>query len=346
MKYPLIVAITLTAMSAISTAQAPSMHRTMATQPVTNQTRATSTNPAFTQLQLAKAAQKMGQHAVMWKHLDLCLKKLPAGQDAPIAGQLRNFLAQLEPLLLDSKLHQARTKTRVKALLQPVKVGQQRSKAAAIRELLVREPRADAVLREHARKDASHARRLMALAAIDRRSGESNHRFVLRTAVVDHSEHVRKKVIELVRTNATDIDVLYVASGLGHRSARVRMRTADALGSLGRKSAIDLLVKAGPVAAAGLASDSGGTKTRGHVAFLTQTSYIRDFNVEVASAAFVADPKVDVMQEGSVLDATVMSMQQQRTIRRYYQRALRQLSGKDPGRDVTKWAQKMKKARK
>ena len=124
------------------------------------------------------------------------------------------------------------------------------------------------------------------------------------------------------------------------------MRTADALGSLGRKSAIDLLVKAGPVAAAGLASDSGGTKTRGHVAFLTQTSYIRDFNVEVASAAFVADPKVDVMQEGSVLDATVMSMQQQRTIRRYYQRALRQLSGKDPGRDVTKWAQKMKKARK
>ncbi|MFT4513743.1 MAG: hypothetical protein ACI91B_002449 [Planctomycetota bacterium] len=338
MKQSLLVAITLTAMSAPSMAQAASM------QPAAKQTRAVAINPSFTQLQLAKAAHKKGQHAVMWQHLNLCIKKLPVDQEAPIAGQLRDFLVQLEPLLIDSDLRQARTKTRVKALLQPIKVGQQRSKAAAIRELLIREPRADAVLRGHARKNASHARRLMALQAIDRRPGESNHRFVLRTAVVDRSEHVRKKVIDLVRVDATDNDVLYVASGLGHSSAKVRMRTADALGSLGRKSAIDLLVKAGPVAAVGLASSSGGTKTRGHVAFLTQTSYIRDFDVEVASAAFIADPKVDVMQEGAVLDATVMGVQQQRTIRRYYRRALRQLAGKDPGRDVTKWAQKMAQA--
>lgn len=335
MKHTLLVAITLASMSAPSVAQAPSIQATA------KQTRAASSNPAFTQLQLARAAHKKTQHAVMWQHLDLCIKKLPTNQAGPVVGQLRRFLAKLEPLLIDSDLHQARTKTRIKALLQPVKVGQQRSKSAAIRELLAREPRADAVLREHARNNASHARRLMALAAIDRRPGESNHRFVLRTAVIDRSEHVRKKVLDLVRVGATDNDVLYLASGLGHSSVRVRTRTATALGSLGRKNAIKLLVKAGPVAAAGLASDSGGTKTRGHVAFLTQTSYIRDFNVEVASAAFIADPQVDVIQEGSVLDATVMGVEHQRTIRRYYRRALKQLSGKDPGRDVTKWAQKM-----
>lgn len=362
MKPTLLIAITLAAAPASTTAQ----------------TEATGAkkDPAATQLELARTAHEKHQHAVMWKHLDLCLKKLPAAGErpsvgapaskdsaskdsasketasketackAPLRAQLATFLRQLEPLLIDPNLHQARTKTRVQALLQPVKVGQRRSKSAAIEEILVHEQNADAVLREHARKNGSHARRLMALAALERRGSDANHRFVMRTAVLDRSEHVRKKVIDILRPGATDRDVYYLATGLGHSSAKVRMRTADALGNLGRKSAIDLLVKAGPTAATGLASDASGTQTRGHVAFLNQRSYIRDFSVEVASAAFIADPQVDVLQEGAVLDATVMGVQQVRTIRKYYRRALKQLSGTDPGRDVTKWARKMARARK
>ena len=41
---------------------------------------------------------------------------------------------------------------------------------------------------------------------------------------------------------------------------------------------------------------------RGHVAVTNQTTYVRDFDVEVAQAAFIADPKVDVVQDGLVLD--------------------------------------------
>lgn len=41
---------------------------------------------------------------------------------------------------------------------------------------------------------------------------------------------------------------------------------------------------------------------RANVAVINQTSYIRDFDVEVAQAAFIADPKVDVIQDGIVLD--------------------------------------------
>lgn len=41
---------------------------------------------------------------------------------------------------------------------------------------------------------------------------------------------------------------------------------------------------------------------RGHVAVINQTTYVRDFDVEVAQAAFIADPKVDVIQDGIVLD--------------------------------------------
>ena len=38
------------------------------------------------------------------------------------------------------------------------------------------------------------------------------------------------------------------------------------------------------------------------VAVINQTAYVRDFDVEVAQAAFIADPKVDVIQDGLVLE--------------------------------------------
>src|SRR5690606_28489162 len=178
--------------------------------------------------------------------------------------------ATLEPLLLRDDLCQATTSTRVAALLEPATQNQQRSKAAAREELLVREPGADAALRQHARSHPNQACRLLALAAIERRPATGNHQFVLRTAAVDRSEIVRKNVIDIVRARATDDDVQYLAAGLAHSASKVRTRTAVALGRLGKPSAIEHLVKAGPVAAVGLASGGDGTQTRGHVAFLTQ----------------------------------------------------------------------------
>lgn len=305
-------------------------------------TRTTIVNRSFTHLQLAKAASKDGNLAEMWQQLDRSLKALPQDRETPVGRQLRDFLATTEAHFLGSNSRQMTHTLRVEALLLHARQNHQPSKAAAIIELLTREPRVDASLQKHARNNSSADRRLAALAAIYRRPGDDNRSFVLRTAVVDRSKTVRKDVLDIVRPSADRADVDYLASGLGHRSPKVRMRTAQALGNLGHKGAIDLLVRAGPVAALGLA-DGGGATTRAHVAFLRQTSYIRDFDVEVASAAFIADPKVDVLQEGSVLDATVMGVSVQRTIRRYYQRALKQLSGKDPGKDVSKWAAKMAK---
>ena len=42
--------------------------------------------------------------------------------------------------------------------------------------------------------------------------------------------------------------------------------------------------------------------TRAHMQALRHTSYIRDFNVEIAQAAAVANPEVDVVRDGVVLD--------------------------------------------
>lgn len=41
---------------------------------------------------------------------------------------------------------------------------------------------------------------------------------------------------------------------------------------------------------------------RAHVAIINQTSFVRDYEVEVAQASFIADPKVDVIQDGVALD--------------------------------------------
>lgn len=41
---------------------------------------------------------------------------------------------------------------------------------------------------------------------------------------------------------------------------------------------------------------------RAHVAVINQTSYVKDYEVEVAQASFIADPKVDVIQDGLALD--------------------------------------------
>ena len=41
---------------------------------------------------------------------------------------------------------------------------------------------------------------------------------------------------------------------------------------------------------------------RANISVINQTSYIKDFAVEVATASFIADPEVDVIQDGVVLD--------------------------------------------
>ena len=119
----------------------------------------------------------------------------------------------------------------------------------------------------------------------------------------------------------------------------MRERTAEALGTIGHEAAVALLVQAGPHAAAGLrraAGDAGAS--RGHIAFLNQQAYIRDFDVEVAQASFIADPQIDVLQSGTVLDVTVIGVTEIRKIVYAYRGALKLLTRHDPGPDPRAWS--------
>ncbi|MCR9247953.1 MAG: hypothetical protein NXI31_23225 [bacterium] len=308
---------------------------------------------AFSFLQLAIRAHSYGLSPEMWRNLETAIKKHnDAAQrqqaSAALGRQLHKFLASLESEILPLKWRSANTQTRVRKLVQQVKLTNQRAKLLAIREILTREPNADAALRKEARRNTLPYRRIAALEALAQRARneqargqQQQYRFVLRTAILDGDQTVRKAAMRIAREHEQDTtdSVHYLAGGLVHKLAKVRIRTAEAFAELGHPEAVKQLVLAGPSAAAGLvANGGGGGGTRGHIAILTQQAYIRDFDVEVAQAAFIADPKVDVLQSGTVLDVTVAGVFEERVIVRAYRKAIRRLAQSTPPRKTSDWA--------
>ena len=88
---------------------------------------------------------------------------------------------------------------------------------------------------------------------------------------------------------------------------------------------------------AGKALAGGAGEIRNNISILTQNSYIRDFDVEIAASAFIADPKVDVVTSGVVLDVSLLAVNEVRTILQSYRRSLIQLSKSDPGENPATW---------
>jgi len=305
----------------------------------------------FAYLQLSIDAHAYGLEREMWNYLDIAIKKqdkLAGKQQAneALGRRIHKFLATLEPEVLPRKWRSANTQMRVRKLIQQVRITNKPARGLAIQEILAHEPNADAALRREARRNTLEYRRVAALEALARRAqseqaqGQNQqYRFVLRTTIFDGSERVRSAAARIMREHdqATTAAVNYLAPGLSHKNAKVRIRTAEAYAGLGNAEAINQLVMAGPTAGRALAAGGGGG-TRGHIAILTQQAYVRDFDVEVAQAAFIADPKVDVLQSGTVLDVTVAGVFEERVIVRAYRRALKSLAKADPGGNPRKWA--------
>lgn len=297
-----------------------------------------SEDTTFGNLQLAMHARGVGLLPEMWRHLDRALEpRALATASAPLQQRLRDFLGSLESEVLPRRWRGAATKVRVHQLLDGLHAATSPGRAAATEELLVREPNADQDLRFEARRNTAPRQRIAALQALQRRSLTGNDRFVLRSAILDGDQAVRTAAVDASRSTVRGDDVAYLATGLAHSNAKVRVRTAEALGGLGHPDAVKLLVLAAPSAGTGLAAGGGGEGVRGHIAILQQQSYIRDFDVEVAQAAMIADPKVDVLQSGTVLDVTVAGTMEVRTILRAYRSSLHRLTQNDPGEDPRRW---------
>jgi HEAT repeat protein len=159
-------------------------------------------------------------------------------------------------------------------------------------------------------------------------------------------EHSLRDPDEGVRTTAFSaarrlghpkIAVPYVRS-LRSKDPRVRMRSADALAEIGDTRAVKYLVQAIALPAGG--AGGGGGNPSSFFFSGSEQAYVRDFDVQVAQNAVIADPDVGTLVEGGLLEAKVIGVTEEITVTevKVLSSALSKLTGKNLGPHPDAWA--------
>ena len=154
-------------------------------------------------------------------------------------------------------------------------------------------------------------------------------------ALTDPKPFVRREAVRSLAVGADrSLARPFISALEKNDNAAVRIFAAEALGEIGDAASVEPLVRA---------MEDAGARRLAHqnVSFLTQTTYVKDFDVEVAQNAFIADPIVDILQEGVVLDAALISVNMER---RVIGRALTRIVGKRLGDDPRAWREHLKTA--
>lgn len=123
----------------------------------------------------------------------------------------------------------------------------------------------------------------------------------------------RRRILNLVRKKGLGAEAVpVIGQGFHSQYPLLHIRAARALRELGAKEALPLLKKESFHLAKLLAklrrAGNGGAGPRANLSVIKQQAIIRDYNVEVAQNAAIADPIVDVISEGVVLDVKVLGV--------------------------------------
>ena len=129
--------------------------------------------------------------------------------------------------------------------------------------------------------------------------------------------------------------IVPVARAMESSHHRVRTQAAEALGNMGYPSAVEPLM-------ARLAAVQGAGEhnvPHSYIFVGTQFAYIQDFKVEVAQFQAAADPEVNILVQGNVLEAGVHGVKEVQftTEGRAIRSALEKLTGADPGNTNRAW---------
>lgn len=153
--------------------------------------------------------------------------------------------------------------------------------------------------------------------------------------VLDPSDDVRAGAALALRDVGDEGVILPIVRALDSKHDIVRTNAAEALGAIGIPAAVEPLVSH----LAALQSGAGGRRPHANISVLTQMAYIQDFDVEVAAGAAIADPQVNVLTEGFVLDAAVIGTTEyvQVTERATVRRSLARLTGAKVGSSNQAW---------
>jgi len=206
---------------------------------------------------------------------------------------------------------------------------------------LARRPEKEQVHAALLRSLDSHSPRIRALAALGLRRSDAGGevKALVTRAVLDGSAQVRKECSLALRDAHDEAVTLPVLRALGSRSAAVRENAISALGVMNYPAAVEPLV----ARLGALASAPGGggawKAPASHIFVGKQFAFIQDFDVEVAQGAAVADPQVNTLVEGAVLDVRVIGVYEMTVAveSRKLRTALGQLTGADPGDTNRAW---------
>lgn len=147
-------------------------------------------------------------------------------------------------------------------------------------------------------------RRAIALVGLRRAFPGSAAQAVLRSAIYDPSLEVQTQAARTIRAAQDPNWVLPLVRTLERGgSAAERTAAARALGIVGSRASVE------PLMARLAAPQSGSAPSsripHSHIFIGSQRAYVQDFDVEVAAFSSVADPSVNTLLEGAVLDAAV-----------------------------------------
>jgi hypothetical protein len=125
------------------------------------------------------------------------------------------------------------------------------------------------------------------------------------SAVRDPVEDVRVAAVHAAAAIGNEDVAVPIAKALDSEHPGIVANAAGALATLGDPRGVTYLVRK---------IVGHGGSPRVNVEFLTQVSYIRDYDVEVAQSSNIADPIIGIVQEGMVLDVKVLDCAIEKTV--------------------------------
>lgn len=164
-----------------------------------------------------------------------------------------------------------------------------------------------------------------------------NTRELLRRCALDGSGRVRAASARTLAANDAPELALPLIRALDSQSPAVRTNAAESLGHLGVQAAVPALV--GRYSALAQGGGAGSRPPAANLFVGTRFAYVRDFDVEIAQGASIADPDVATQTVGAVLDVRVGGISGWTTIReaRTLRGALERLTGAEPGHAAADW---------
>lgn len=145
--------------------------------------------------------------------------------------------------------------------------------------------------------DADPKVRIASCRLLARIGDEAALRPLILSGARDTDPGVRREAVLAAAAFGHDDTAIPYVRALGSKNPRLAGHAAEALALIGDQRAAGYIVKR---------LRSHGSSTRNYVSFMTQVSYVRDYDVEIAQASNIANPDVATISEGVILDVKVL----------------------------------------